>query len=107
MKPEDVTIQFAERTLTFDHISGQPTDSDIVRLMEALAQILLLIPYNEENGIHSLIGLIYSPSAYTSKYNADFPHPSKPGIYDSTILDNAPDGLHAMKEAIHKERRHD
>ena len=107
MKPEDIITQFAERTVTFDPISGQPTDSDIVCLVEAIAQILLIVPYDEANGDHSLIGLIYSQAAYTAEYTSAFPRPNKPGIYDTSIADDAPAGLRAMKEVMHKAVRRD
>ena len=64
MKPEDIITQFAEATLAFDFILGQPNHTDIVRLMEAIAQILFLVPYDEANASHSLSGLIYSKEDY-------------------------------------------
>ena len=36
------------------------------------------------------------------EYTTEFPRPSKTGIYDISIPDDAPDGLRAMKEAVHK-----
>ena len=56
MKPDEIVTQFAETTLSFDNIIGQPTDSYIVRLFEAMPHILLTVPYNEAHGKHSLIG---------------------------------------------------
>ena len=85
--------------MSFDNIIGQPTDSDIFRLFEAMTHILLTIPYDEAHGKHSLIGLIYSKAEYMAEFTDEFPRPSKPGIYDITIPDDAPDGLRAMKEA--------
>ena len=60
MKPDEIITQFSEATLSFDNILGQPTDSDIFRLFEAIVHILLTVPYDKANGIHSHIGLIYS-----------------------------------------------
>ena len=85
MKPEDVTTLFTERASIFELISGQPTDSDLVVLREVLTQILFLVPYNEVNGIHSLIGLIQDKTSYAIDYKATFPRPNKPGIYNSKI----------------------
>ena len=85
MKPEEVTILFTKRASIFEPISGQPTDSDLVVLREVLAQIMFLIPYDEVNGIHSLIGLIQDKKSYTINYKAALPRPNKPGIYDSKI----------------------
>ena len=79
MKPEDITTQFSERTVTFDPISGQPNDSEIIRLIDSIAQILLLVPYDEANGDHSLIGLIYSKAAYMAEYTHEFPAPTSRG----------------------------
>ena len=89
MKPEDVTIQFADSESTFEPISGQPTDSNLVEICEVISQILFLVPYNEVDGIRSLIGLIQKPAAYTSEYKAAPPRPKKPGIYDTKIPYNA------------------
>ena len=36
-----------------------------------------------------------------------FPHFTKPEIYDTTIPDDATDGLCVMKEAVHKAVRND
>jgi hypothetical protein len=107
MKPDEIVIQFAEVTFSFHNIIGQPTDSGIVRLFEAMAHILLTIPYDEAHGKHSLIGLIYSKAEYMAEFTTEFIHPTKPGIYDTTIPDNATYGLRATKEAVHKAVRSD
>ena len=107
MKPDEIVTQFAEATLSFDNIIVHPTDSDIVRLFEAMVHILLTVPYGEAHGKHSLVGLIYSEAEYMAEFTDEFPHPTKPGIYDITIPDDATDGLRAMKEAVHKAVRSD
>ena len=50
MKPDEIVTQFSEATFSFDNIIGQPTDSDIVRLFEAMSHILFTIPYDEAHG---------------------------------------------------------
>ena len=107
MKPEELATQFAEATLSFDQIIGQPTDSDIVRIYEALAQILLPIPYDEAHADHNLIGLVYSEAEYMAEYIDAFVTPSKPGIYDKDIPEDATEGVRARMEAIHKAVRRD
>ena len=107
MKPDEIATQFAEATLSFDQIIGQPTDSDIVRMFEAMAHILLTVPYNESHASHSLIGLLYSEFKYKAEYIDAFVTPTKPGIYDKTIPADASDGLRAKMEAIHKAVRSD
>ena len=102
MKPGEIVTQFAEAILSFDNIIGQPTDSDIVRLFETMAHILLTIPYDEAHAKDSLIGLIYSKAEYMAEFTLEFIHPTKPWIYDTTIPNDTTDGLRAMKEAVHK-----
>ena len=102
MKPDEIVTQFAEATLSFDNIIGQPTDSDIFRLFETMAHILLTVPYNEAHAKDSLVDLIYSEAEYMAEYTDAFISPTKPGIYDTTIPDAASNGLRAMKEAVHK-----
>ena len=80
MKPDEIITQFAEVTLSFDAILGQPTDLYIVRMFEAIAHILPTVSYDEANRVHSLIGLIYSKAEYMAEFTTEFPHPSKPGI---------------------------
>jgi hypothetical protein len=107
MKPEELATTFAEATLSFDQIIGQPTDTDIVHIFEALAQILLPVPYDEARASHNLIGLVYSEAEYTAEYVDPFVTPIKPGIYDTAIPEDANEGLRARMEAIHKAVRRD
>ena len=107
MKPEKIATQFAEAILSFDQIIGQPTDSDIVRMFEAMAQILLPVPYDESHASHNLIGLLYSEAEYTAEYFDPFVTPTKPGIYDTDIPEDDTDGLRVRMEAIHKAVRRD
>ena len=58
MKPGDVPLLFAELASTYEPIIGQPSDSDIVKITEVLSEALYQIPYNDEKGIHNLVGLI-------------------------------------------------
>jgi len=107
MKPDEIATQFAEATLSFNQIIGQPADSDIVRIFEAMAQILLPVPYDEAHASHNLIGLLYSETEYTAEYVDPFVTPTKPGIYDTDIPADASDVLRARMEAIHKAVRRD
>ena len=107
MKHDEIVTQFAEATLSFENIIGQTPDSYIFQLFEAMAHILLTIPYDEAHGKYSLIGLIYSTAEYMAEFTYEFPNPKKPGIYYITIPNDATDGLRAMKEAIHKAVRSD
>ena len=58
MKPDDVSILFADLGSTFEPIIVHPTDSDIVKMREVISEVLYQIPYDDENGVHNLVGLI-------------------------------------------------
>ena len=40
MKPEDAPLLFAEMASTYEPISGQPSDSDIIKITEVLSEAL-------------------------------------------------------------------
>ena len=85
MKPEDVSILFADLGSTFEPITGQPIDSDIVKMREVISEVLYQTPYDDEHGVHNLVGLIPDKESYSKEYTDPFPIAKKPGIYDSTI----------------------
>ena len=62
-------------------------DSHLAELCKVLAQIILIIPYDKENCIHNLVGLIQDQTVYTADYTNTFPCPPKPAIYDASIRD--------------------
>ena len=73
MKPEDVPILFAELASTFEPISGQPSDSGLVKITEVLSEALYQIPYDNETGVHNLVGLIQDKTSYLADYSEAFP----------------------------------
>ena len=85
MKPEDVPLLFADMVSTHEPILGQPSESDIVKITEVLSEALCQIPFDDEKGVHSLVGLIQDKESYTTDYKESFPTQKKPGIYDPTI----------------------
>ena len=68
MLPDYISNLFAEAHNKFDPITGQTTDSHLAKLREVLSQILLIVPHNNKNGVHNLVGLIQYPTTYTSDY---------------------------------------
>ena len=47
-------------------------DSHFMELCEVLSQILLFIPYYEENMIHKLLGITKDSTTYTVDYTVAF-----------------------------------
>ena len=88
MKTEVIQALFSDAQAVFEPISGQPSDADVMRLRAAIASILYPILYNEELGVHNLVGVILTTTEYKSKYGVSFLTPKITAIYDATITKN-------------------
>ena len=58
MRTEEIQALFSDAQAVFEPISGQPSDANITRLRATIASILYLILYNEELGVHNIVGVI-------------------------------------------------
>ena len=77
MTPDEVVSKFATAIEHFEPITEQPSDTDLTRLWEAVALLLLQIPYDETRGKHNLVGIIRSKTAYVKRYSEAFPEPKR------------------------------
>ena len=107
MTPEEIVVKFAHTLDNFKPMTGQPSDTDLTRLQEAVAPLLLQIPYKKTGAVHNLIGLIPLEAAYVVCYGQAFPDPTRVGAYDPNIGDNATAVVRARLEADHKAKRGD
>ena len=90
MSPEKLSILFEAARKDFEFENGQPSDDYLVNIRAVIASILLLALYNEGNKNHNLVVLVWSTSKYktTHQGNLAFRSPTRPAIYDPTIMDN-------------------
>ena len=51
MTPEEIVAKFAHYLDQFEPIAGQPSDSDLIRIREVVAPLLLQIPYGSYKSI--------------------------------------------------------
>ena len=58
LKPEEIVKKFANSLKQFEAIVGQPSDTDLTRIREVVAPLLLQIPYDETGAVPNLSGLI-------------------------------------------------
>ena len=68
MTPEEIVAKLVTALDNFEPTTDQLSDTDLTRLWEALAPLLLQIPYDETGGKHNLIGLIRSKLTYITRY---------------------------------------
>ena len=107
MTPDEIVAKFLAALDNFDPIIDQPSDSYLTRLREAIAPLLLQIPYDGTGGTHNLIGIIWSKPVYLKRYGKAFPEPTRVGAYDLDIDNEATAVVRARLEAAHKARRAD
>ena len=105
MTPEYIVAKFLHALGNFKPIDGQPSDTDVTRLREAVAPLLLQIPYDKTGAVHNLVGLIRSDAAYVACYGEAFLETTRVGAYDPNINDNATAVVRAQSEAAHKAKR--
>ena len=107
MTPEEIVAKFAHSLKQFEPISWQPSDSNLTRIREVIAPLLLHIPYDETGAVHHLISLIRPEAEYITHYGAAFPEPARVGAYDPSINDDTTAVVRARTEAAHKVKRAD
>ena len=107
MTPDEIVAKFLAALDHFEPTPNQPSDTELTRLQEAVATLLLQIPYDETGGTHILIGIFRSKTAYLKRYGEAFPKPKRVGDYDLEIDDDATAVFRARLEAPHKARRAD
>ena len=107
MNPEDIVAKFAHALDNFEPIAGQPSNTDLTRLRQAVAPLLLQILYEKTRAVHNLIGLIRPEAAYVAHYGEAFPETTRVGAYDYNIDNNTTSVVRARSEAAHKAKRAD
>ena len=107
MMPKEIVMKLANVLEQFEPIYGQPSDTDLTRIREVVALLLLQILYDKTGGTHNLICLIWLVAAYTTCYGAEFAEPTRIGAYNATIDDDTMSVVHARTEEAGKDKRTD
>jgi hypothetical protein len=108
MTPDAITRLFKEAYDTFPPLEGKPTDDDLLAIREALLPLLMVIPYDQLNGIHSLTAILTEAAKYEAEHgNTIFVHPAHLPLYDKNIADDATTVVRVRAEAAHKARLDD
>ena len=76
--------KFAHALDNFEPIMEQPSDTNLTRLREAVAPLLMQIPYDKTGAVHNIIGLIRPKAAYIARYGEALPDTKRVGAYDPT-----------------------
>jgi hypothetical protein len=57
MTPDAITRLFKEAYDTFPPLEGKPTDDNLLAIWETLLPLLMVISYDQLNGLHSLTAI--------------------------------------------------
>ena len=105
MTTEEIVSKFANALKKVDPIDRQPSDTDLMRIREVVAPLLLQIPYDKTGGTHNLIFLIRSVAVYTTRYGAALVQPTKVRAYNVEIDNYSTAVVRALTKAVHKSKR--
>ncbi len=108
MTPDAIARLFKEAYDTFPPLEGKPTDDDLLAIREMLLPLLVVIPYDQLSGLHSLTDILTEAAKYETEHgNAKFVSPACLPLYDKNIADDATTIVRVRAEAAHKSRLDD
>jgi hypothetical protein len=108
MMPNAITRLFKEAYDTFPPLEGKPTDDDLLAIRQTLLPLLMVIPYDQLGGIHSLVAILTEATKYEANHgNKKIVRPQRLPLYDDTIADNATTVVRVRSEAAHQSRLDD
>jgi hypothetical protein len=107
MTPGAITCLFKEAHDTFPPLKGKPSNDDLLAIRETLLPLLMVIPYNELNRVHSLNAILTKAVKYKTDHGAIFVCPACLPLYDKMIADNATKVICIRAEAAHKSQLND
>jgi len=103
MTPDAITCLFKEAYDTYPHLEGKPTNDDLLAIQECIRPLLMVIPYDQLDGIHSLTAILTKAAKYKSEHgNATFVRPARLPLYDKNIANDATTVVRVRSEAAHK-----
>jgi hypothetical protein len=83
-------------------LKGKPSDIDLLAICKTLLPLLMVIPYNQLNGVHSLMAIFTTAIKYEANHCAKFVRLAHLPLYDKRIADNAMAVVCICTEAAHK-----
>jgi hypothetical protein len=108
MSPDAITRLFKEAYDTFTPLEGKPTDNNLLAIRECILPLLMVIPYDQLNGIHVLMAILADAAKYELEHgNKTFVRPIRLPLYDKDIANDATTVVRVRAEAAHKSRLDD
>ncbi len=100
--PNVITRVFKEAHDAFPPLEGKLSNDDLLAIQETLLPLLMVIPYNQLNKVHSLMAILTKAVKYEANHGAKFICPACLPLYNKMIADNARTVICVHAEAAHK-----
>ncbi len=107
MTPGKITCLVKEVHDAFPPLEGKPSDNDLLAIWETLLPLLMVIPYNQLNGVYSLTAILTKAIKYKANHGAKFVRLACLPLYNTTIADNTMTVVCVCAEAAHKSQLDD
>jgi hypothetical protein len=103
MNADAITCLFKEAYDTFPPLEGKPTNNNLLTIRETLVPLLMVIPYDQLLGVHSLTAILMETTKYKANHGASkFIRPSRLPLYNRNIANNTTTIVHVCAKAAHK-----
>ncbi len=90
MTPAEITLLFKEAYDSSPPIEGKPTDDDLLSIKETILPLLMVIPYDQLGGVHSLTAILTDTARYATDHGGtNFCRPARLPLYDARIANDA------------------
>jgi hypothetical protein len=108
MNADAITRLFKEAYNTLLPLEGKPTNNDLLAIRETLLPLLMVIPYDQLLGVHSLTAILAEATKYEADHGgAKFIRPSRLPLYDKNLANNTTTVVRVCAKAAHKSRLDD
>jgi hypothetical protein len=105
MNADAITHLFKEAYDTFPPFKGKPTYDNLLAIRETLPPLLMVIPYDQLQGVHSLMAILVEAAKYKADLGSSkFIRPSCLPLYNRNIANNAMTVVRVCAKATHKFR---
>jgi hypothetical protein len=102
MNADAITRLFKEAYDTSPPLEGKPTNNDLLAIRETLLPLLMVIPYGQFLGVHSLTVILTEAAKYEANHGgAKFIRSSRLPLYDKHIANNATTVVRVRTKAAH------
>jgi hypothetical protein len=90
MTPDAITCLFKEAHDSSPPLEGKPTNDDLLEIQETILSLLMVIHYDQLNGVHSLMAILTKATKFEANHGTTkLVHQAWLPLYDKTVANYA------------------